>query len=69
MFTVVKIRRISRLDVVCKKHSYACAPPAIEIIYIVEKHNTLITTNFSALGFVSRSASLMTARSAREDFA
>ena len=43
---MVKISRISRLEVVSKKNSYACAPPAIELIYIVEKHNTLITINF-----------------------
>ena len=45
---MVKTIHISRLEVVCKKNSYACAPPEIELIYIVEKHNTLITINFWA---------------------
>ena len=27
------------------KHSYACAPLAIKLTYMVEKHNTLITVN------------------------
>ena len=33
----------------------------IEIIDILEKHNTLITINVLALGFASRAASSMTA--------
>ena len=41
----------------------------IELIRMVEKHNTLITINYLALGFMNRSASMMTARSAHEDFA
>ena len=28
----------------CKKY-FTCAPPAIELIYILEKHNTLTTIN------------------------
>ena len=43
-FTIVKISRISRLDVVCTK-SYACVTPEIDLINIVEKHNTLININ------------------------
>ena len=41
----------------------------IELIRMVEKHNTLITINYLALGFMNRAASMMTARSAHEDFA
>ena len=41
---MVKISRISRL-VVIKKNPYACSSPAIELIYIVEKHNILININ------------------------
>ena len=29
-------------------NSHDCAPPAIELIHIVEKHDTLITINFWA---------------------
>ena len=35
------------------KNAYACAPPSIEIIYIVGEQNTLITIKFSALVFAS----------------
>ena len=49
---MVKIIRISILEVVYKKYSYACAPLAIEIIYIVGKHNTLITINFGTYFFI-----------------
>ena len=53
-FIMVKISSISILEVVYKKN-YDCASPAIELIYIVEKHNTLITINCGAylciLGF------------------
>ena len=44
---MVKISRISRLEVVCKKNSYAFAPPAIELICIVEKHDNFITVNYA----------------------
>ena len=44
--TMVKTRRISRLEVVCKKNHFACATPAIELIYILEEHITLININF-----------------------
>ena len=50
------------------KNSYDCAPPAIELIYTVEKHNTLITKHFPDLGFANKTASTMTARSTCEDF-
>ena len=33
---MVKISHIRRFEVVCKKHSDDCAPPVIELIYIVE---------------------------------
>ena len=36
---------------------------------MVEKHNNLITINYSDLGFANRSASTMTTRSVREDVA
>ena len=42
---MVRISCISRLEVFVKE-SYDFDPPAIELIYIVEKHNTLITINF-----------------------
>ena len=45
MSTMVKISHISRLEVVCKNELYAFAPPVIELIYIVEKHNALVTIN------------------------
>ena len=38
----------------------------IELIEMVEKHNTLITINYSALSFSNRAASMMTDRSERE---
>ena len=44
MSTIVKISRISRLEVVCK-NPHTFAPPDIELIYIVEKHRTLININ------------------------
>ena len=51
---MVKTSRISRLEVVCKKNSYVFVPPAIELIYIVEKHNTLITINFRDVEMAAR---------------
>ena len=65
--TMAKISCISRLEMVCKI-CYACAPPAIGVIRIVEKYNTLITINSPSLGFVNQAASSMTDRSARENF-
>ena len=44
-FTVVKVSRISRLEMVCKKKPYDGSKPAVELVYIVEKHNTLTTIN------------------------
>ena len=41
----------------------------IKLIEMVEKHNTLITINYLALGFANQAASTMTARYTREDFA
>ena len=41
---MVNISRISRLEVICKK-IYAFVQPAIELIYMVEKHNSLININ------------------------
>ena len=52
-----------------KKHSDTLELPIIKLIEMVEKHKTLITINYLALGFASRSASLMTARSSHDDFA
>ena len=41
----------------------------IELIEMVEKHNTLNTINDSSLSFANRAASTMTARYVHEDFA
>ena len=57
---MAKISHVRRLEVVCKKLSDARAPLEIELICLLEKHNTLITINCLDLGFASQSASTMT---------
>ena len=52
---MVKINHISILEVVCKKNSYIFATPAIELISIVEKYNTLITISCICGGVVRTS--------------
>ena len=52
---MAKIIRISRFEVLCKKNC-DCVPPAIELIYTVEKHNALTTINCGASLFVENFA-------------